>query len=74
MSNHPTGIAGALSSLILLAAGLLGVDLSSELSVAIVGALVAIVSAFSPRLVEFHAIDLHSLLSSDAPSKYEGSK
>ena len=49
MSNHPTGIAGVLVSLLLILAGQIGLDLDTDTAVVIVGAIVAIVSKFTPR-------------------------
>jgi hypothetical protein len=57
MTNHPTGIAGVLASLLVIVAGQLGLDLSAEQAVAIVGAITAVVSAFSPRVVDVYTIE-----------------
>jgi hypothetical protein len=57
MSNHPTGIAGVLASLLVIVAGQLGLDITETQAVAIVGAIVALVSAFSPRVVDVYTIE-----------------
>jgi hypothetical protein len=52
--NHPTGIAGAVVAILLLIAPHVGIHLTQDQAVAIVGAVVTIVSLFSPRLIETH--------------------
>lgn len=49
--NHPTGIAGLAASLLLLVLHKAGVKLTYEQAVGIVGAVVTVVSLFTPRLV-----------------------
>jgi hypothetical protein len=56
MSNHPTGVAGVLSALLVLGLSALGVDISEELAVTLMGAVVAAVSAFSPRVTDIYEI------------------
>lgn len=48
-SNHPTGITAAVVTLLVIVAKQIGLDLDAEQAAIIVGAISAIVSAFTPR-------------------------
>lgn len=49
-TNHPTGITAALTTILVWAALQLGVEIPTEVAVAIVGVLTTIVSYFTPRV------------------------
>jgi hypothetical protein len=48
-SNHPTGIAAAAASVLVIVAQVAGVDVSPEVAAGIVGLVAAVVSRFTPR-------------------------
>lgn len=51
-ANHPAGLTGLLTTVVIIIAGKLGVELTAEEGAIFVGALVSIVSLFTPRVVE----------------------
>jgi hypothetical protein len=52
MSKRPTGITAAVASLLVIVAAQIGLDLSAEEAAAVIGALSAVVSWFTPRVTE----------------------
>lgn len=49
LAQHPTGIATAVATLVVIALNKLGVELTAEESAAVVGAVAVLVSAVTPR-------------------------